>query len=341
MKSKKKICIVGLGRFGTLIASILKKDFEVSVMVSDAKKYFEKAEKLGIKIIDKEDLKIFDIVILCPPISKTEQIIKEIGPFLKEKSLLVDTCSVKTLPCQWMKKHAPKNVEILGTHPMFGPVTTKFNLEKQTWKLDGLQIVLCPLRINQKKLEKIRKFLKKLKLKVIETTPQEHDRQNAKTLALVHFLGRALVTSGVKEQEIFTPGYADLLKIIPHTASDNWQLFFDMNNFNPFSEKIRKDFLRSCHNLDFKIAFSKGKDDLESSRNIIDSVDEKVFELLKIRFGEVRKIGKTKKKIGKNVRDTKREERIIENKVRKFKMDKELVENIYKAIFNHSYKIQK
>ncbi len=341
MKSKKKICIVGLGRFGTLIASILKKDFEVSAIVSDAKKYSEKAKNLGIKIIDKEDLKNFDIIILCPPISKTEQIIQEIGPLLKEKSMLVDTCSVKTLPCQWMKKHVPKNIEILGTHPMFGPVTTKFSFEKQTWKLDGLQIVLCPLRINQKRLESIRKFLKKLKLKVIETTPKEHDRQNAKTLALVHFLGRALVASGVKEQEIFTPGYTDLLKIIPHTASDNWQLFFDMNNFNPFSEKIRKDFLRSCHNLDFKIAASVGEDELESSRNIIDSVDEKIFELLKIRFGEVEKIGKIKKKSGKNVRDMEREERIIENKVKKFKMDKELVENIYKAIFNHSYKIQK
>jgi prephenate dehydrogenase len=85
----------------------------------------------------------------------------------------------------------------------------------------------------------------------------DHDKQNAKTLALVHFLGRALVASGVKEQQIFTPGYADLLKIIPHTASDNWQLFFDMNNFNPFAKKIREKFMRNCQDLDNKILNSK------------------------------------------------------------------------------------
>jgi prephenate dehydrogenase len=259
MKQKTKICIIGLGRFGTLAASILKQHFDVTAIDTNKKEILNKAKKLGIKLLKVEELKGIDVAILAVPICKTEGMIKKISPFLKKNSLLIDTCSVKTLPCRWMKKNARKDIEILGTHPMFGPVTSKFNFEKQTWILENLQIVICPLRINSQKLSLIKKFLKKLNLKIIETTPENHDKQNAKTLALVHFLGRALVAADIKEQEIFTPGYSDLLKIIPHTASDNWQLFYDMNNFNPFAQGIREKFLEKCLELNLKITDSKRK----------------------------------------------------------------------------------
>lgn len=340
-KLKQKICIIGLGRFGTLAAAILKPHFSVSAIDTNSYEVVERAKKLKINLVSIGQLGDFDVVILSVPISQTEMMIKKIAPYLKKGSLLVDTCSVKTLPCQWMKKYLPKSVEILGTHPMFGPVTSKFNLEKQSFQLEGLQIVLSPVRISGKKLEGIKTFLGKLRLKIIETTPENHDKQNAKTLSLVHFLGRALVASDITAQEIFTPGYADLLKIIPHTASDNWQLFFDMHNFNLFSEKVREAFLRNCDELEFKIARSNGADELESLRNIIDVIDRKVFTLLAKRFEMVEKVGKLKQKEGMAVQDKKREEEIIKDKIKKSKLNPRLVEDIYKTLFNHAYAIQK
>lgn len=248
------IGIIGLGRFGTLVASVLSKCAKVKAYhYKNNEEIRQRAQLSGAELASLKETVESDIVILSVSMSKTEAIIKEIAPLVKKGALVLDTCSVKVYPCQWLEKHLPEAVEIMGTHPMFGPVTTKFQLEKQEWYLQGLQIVLCPLRIEEKKLTRIKKFLSDLGLKVIITTPEEHDSQNAYTLGLVHFLGRALVASGVGEQEIFTPGYADLLKIIPHTASDNWQLFYDMHNLNPYAKKIRKKFMRACQSLDEKI----------------------------------------------------------------------------------------
>lgn len=341
MKNNTKICIIGLGRFGSLAASILKKYFEVSAIDTNQEDAKTRAKKIGIKLAKSQDINSFDIIILSAPISKTEEIIKKIAPKIKDGVLLIDTCSVKTLPCQWMKKHTPKNVEILGTHPMFGPTTSRFDINNQSWQVKGLQIILCPVRISQKRLSCVKSFLKKLKLEVIETTPQDHDRQNAKTLALVHFIGRALVASDVKKQQIFTPGYADLLNIIPHTASDNWQLFYDMNNFNPFAKEIREKFVQNCDELDLKIEQSKSSGKLEALRSAISRIDARIFRLFKKRFEIVKKIGRLKKSNHMPIKDKKREKELISKMSKRHKLALPFVESIYKTIFRQSINIQK
>ncbi|MDA3815323.1 MAG: prephenate dehydrogenase/arogenate dehydrogenase family protein [Patescibacteria group bacterium] len=341
MKKKTKICIIGLGRFGSLVASILKSHFEVEAIEINQKEAQKRAQKIGIKLTDFKNIGEFDVVILTVPISETETIIKKLASGLKKRALLIDACSVKTLPCKWMKKYASKDVEILGTHPMFGPTTSKFDLEKQDWQIKGLQIILCPVRISQKRLACVKSFLNKMKLEIIEATPGDHDKQNAKTLALVHFIGRSLVASDVKEQKIFTPGYADLLKIIPRTASDNWQLFYDMNNYNPYAEKIRNKFIQSCNELDFKVAKSQGADNFDSFRNIINSIDQKIFWLFKKRFKVSEKIGKFKKKDGLPIKDRKREDDLIQKRASESKLEKSFIEKMYKIIFNQSIKLQK
>jgi len=259
---KLTIGIIGLGRFGTLAATVLGNDFNVLAcdLNNEEKDVAARAAKIGIRLSSLPDVAGADIVVLATPISKTENLIKKIAPYLKDGALVMDTCSVKMLPCRWLKAGIKnKKIDIMGTHPMFGPVTSKFNLEKKTWNLAGLQIVLCPLRIGEGRLAKVKIFLEKLGLKVLEKTPAEHDKQNAYTLGLVHLLGRALVSAGAKEQEIFTPGYADLLKIIPHTASDNWQLFFDMHKLNPYAEKVRRKFYAACAGLEKKIINSNNR----------------------------------------------------------------------------------
>ena len=62
-----------------------------------------------------------DIVIVSVPINVTEETIAEIAPKMKAGSLLMDFTSIKVKPVEAMRKFAPSDVEILGTHPMFGP----------------------------------------------------------------------------------------------------------------------------------------------------------------------------------------------------------------------------
>ena len=339
---KPVIGVVGLGNFGTLAASILSKHFEVLIYhYRHKEENVKRAERIGAKLIELEEIKNCDIVILTTPISETEDTIKKIAPLMKDGSLLIDTCSVKVGPCDWLVKNTPKTIEILGTHPMFGPTTSKFNFDEQTWNLNGLQIVLCPLRISRKHLQSIEQFLKSLNLKIITTSPKEHDKQNAKTLSFVHFVGRSLLAAGIGPQEIYTPGYSDLLKILPHTTSDNWKLFYDMNNFNPYSDVIREKFRDAGFEIEEKIIKHRQESELDANRELIDIIDTRIMKLLKKRFECSKNIGDYKKERGMKIIDPKREDEIIKNKIKKSDLDGKFIKELYKIIFNESYKSQK
>lgn len=279
-KNKTTIGIIGLGKFGTLTSAILEKDFDVKIYhYKDTEEKRALAKKLGAEFVDFETICQSDIIIITVPISKTEAMIKEIGKKVKKGALVMDACSVKVYPCRWLQKYIPENVEIMGTHPMFGPVTSKFDLEKKDWKIDDKQVVLCPLRIAKEKFDCIKKYLEKLGIEVIETTPEDHDKQNAKTLSLVHFVGRSLVKAGVGEQKIYTPGYADLLKIIPHTNDDKWQLFCDMNNFNPYAKSVIRKFTLAGEELEADILENITEDKDQFKAEMVKIIDEEILRL--------------------------------------------------------------
>lgn len=338
---ENRVSLIGFGNFGKLAASILSRHCQVQVherhLDHEAK---EQGGKIGLEFCSLREAAKNRIIILATPISETEGVIKELAGLIKEDTLVIDTCSVKILPCQWLKTHLPKKTQILGTHPMFGPTTSRFDFKKQEWSLDGLQIVLCPLRIPEEVYRSIKGFLTGLGISIIETTPKEHDKQNAKTLGLVHYIGRALNQAKIGHQEIYTPGYLDLLRITPHTNSDNWQLFYDMHNYNPYAKKIREDFKAATDFLDEKLEKSQAVSEMDFRRRMIDYFDRRIVADLARRFEQVLAIGKIKKRKGVAVIDKEREAEIIDNKVKLSKLSPGFIRKLYGVIFKESYRKQ-
>jgi len=240
---KKNIAIIGYGRFGRLLSEILMPFGKISIVTD------QKIRNKNLSLIEYPDLERMDWVIPAVPISALESTLKKIAPFLKKGSLVMDVCSVKVYPCKLLKKYVPEGVQIIGTHPMFGPDSAKNGLE-------GLQMVICPLRQTAKALREVRVAFSRLKLKIIQITPQDHDKQAAKNLALVHFIGRALKMIGVQKQKITTLGYERLLGINETVNNDTWQLFFDMQKYNPYAGKVRSDFLKGLLAFEKKIKTS-------------------------------------------------------------------------------------
>jgi prephenate dehydrogenase len=142
-----------------------------------------------------------------------------------------------------MKRMLPKDIEILGTHPLFGPDSASSTLK-------GKKIVVCGVRIEDKKYNKIKSYLEKLGLIVIETTPQKHDEESAKSLVLTHFIGRSLLRFGAKKMDVDTEGYNRLMSILETVSKDSWQLFVDMNRHNRFAKKMRTQFIQAMKQTD-------------------------------------------------------------------------------------------
>jgi len=328
-KDKLNIAIIGYGRFGRILAEILYPFGKIFIISQ------RQIKNKKVKQIDYADLKLMDWVIPAVPISALKKTLKKISPNLAKGSLVMDVSSVKVYPCQWLKKYLPKNMEILGTHPMFGPDSAKYGL-------DGMQMVICPVRVSSKRLKQVINIFRKLGLKIIKTTSQKHDRQSAVSLAMVHFVGRGLEKIGIKEQEISTLGFKILLQVCENVNNDTWELFYDMHHYNPYAKKIRESFLRSLQEVNLMLSLDIWReiDSLDVLRKKINMIDKDIFNLFKQRFILVNQIGKIKRKDNLPIKDRKREQEMINRIVKQANLDKKFIMAIYKLIFSKSCSLQ-
>ena len=61
-----------------------------------------------------------DILVISVPIQHTCDVIREVAPFMKSGSLMVDVTSVKEGPTKTMGEVLPESVEYIPTHPVCG-----------------------------------------------------------------------------------------------------------------------------------------------------------------------------------------------------------------------------
>ncbi len=242
------IGIVGFGRFGKLTAQYLSKDFDVYVY--DIVDMSDDIIANGAIPAALEDVCRQEVVVLPVPISEFRQTLKTINPLLKKGIVVIDVCSVKQWPAQWMKELLPEDVSILATHPIFGPDSAADSLE-------GRKIALCKERIETHCYEKIKSYLSSKGLIVIETTSAEHDRQIAVSLALTHFIGRSLSEFGANDLGMDSEGYKRLLHILEVVEHDTWQLFEDMHRYNPYAREKRVEFMKAMRSIEERLTDQK------------------------------------------------------------------------------------
>ena len=234
------IGIIGFGRFGKLSARHLAGDFEVLVFNRSDKS--EEIKAAGARAASLSCVCQQKIIILCVPISVLKGVLREIEPLLNKDAVIVDVCSVKVYPCQWMQALLPESVSILATHPMFGPDSAADGLDDQ-------KIFLSPIRMDQKTYQKIKAYLTSKKLTIMESTPEDHDEQIAVSLGLTHFIGRTLSEFGARPLSMDTEGYKRLLHILDVVKHDTWQLFCDMHRYNPYAQQKRAAFMQALQKI--------------------------------------------------------------------------------------------
>ena len=238
-----EIGIIGFGRFGRFASELLRHDFRISV--------FDRGEitsPRGIQCLPLEKVASKPILIFCVPISQIESTCKEVRPFLFPGQLVLDTCSVKVFPIGIMQRTLPRFVEIVGTHPLFGSDSARRGIR-------DLRIALCPVRCLR--LAKIEAYLESKGLQVIVTTPQEHDREMAKTQALYHFLARGVSSLKITAGLLSTPGPAKLFEDFKDVQNDSLELFADLQTRNRHAARIRRQLLESLSRIDQELTQSR------------------------------------------------------------------------------------
>ena len=125
-------------------------------------------------------------------------------------------------------------------------------------------------------------------------------------------------------------------------VNDTWQLFYDMQRYNPFAKDVRLTLLHSLQSLEKKI--EEDEDDIERLRQDIVDIDQKIIQLIGSRLSIVKQVGAVKQKTAKNVFDKTREEK-LQKLYGEWSdicgIEPEFVKNIFAQIINESKRIQK
>lgn len=230
------IGILGLGAFGRLAASSLAP--HARVLGHDADRSVDPPG--GVERAGLADVAACPTLVLAMNLPQLEHAARAVAPHLQPGSLVIDVCSVKVEPLRILSETLPDSVQILGTHPLFGPQTVA---EKG---LRGQPMALCPVRIDADRMARVRALLgDRLGLRLIEIDPDEHDRQMSYVQVITHLVGHAANEMDLPELPLATLAYRRLLQLKANTRGDSEDMFQAIQRANPHAAGVRERFLRA------------------------------------------------------------------------------------------------
>ena len=227
------IGLVGLGAFGILIARHLAPLMPV-MGYDPACPPDGPAGPDGVALAGLDEVARCPIVVLATPVDALAAVVAAIAPILAPGTLVIDVGSVKTGPAAIMRAGLPDDVEVIGTHPLFGPQSAAGGIR-------GLKIAVCPIR--GRSGPRLAAFLRKaLGLRVIVTTPEAHDREAATVQGLTHLIAKVLVRMEPLPTRMTTASFDLLVRAIDMVRDDAPAVFDAIERGNPYASGVRRRF---------------------------------------------------------------------------------------------------
>jgi prephenate dehydrogenase len=218
--------LVGHGAFGAFIHPHLARFFDICVH-----------DPAGAATATLAEAAAQDVIVLAVPLACMREVAAAMAPHLRPGALVVDVCSLKVAPLAMLAELLPPDVEILGTHPLFGPQSGKAGIA-------GLRIALCPLRGKRARLAA--RFLRLgFGLDVSVTTAAEHDRQMAYVQGLTHIVSRVVLAMDLPPLDLRTTTFEHLNRMVDTVRHDSEALFRTIARDNPFAAEVRQEFARA------------------------------------------------------------------------------------------------
>ena len=238
-----KTAVLGAGKMGIWFARFCKEKGD-DVILSDrkAEKLTRLGKELGVETTSDftEAVRQSDRVVICVSISGFEEVVKKIGPAVRDGQPVMDICSIKEFPVKVMHEHVKRGL-VLGTHPVFGPGSK--GVKHKAY-------VLTPTTPTEARYaEGFKKWLEGKKAHVFVMTPEKHDRLMSIVLGLPHFLG-LVACETLLEQEDFKgtkqvagTTYRMLFTLAEATAMETPDLYANLQMKLPGMGKIEEAYI--------------------------------------------------------------------------------------------------
>ena len=161
---------------------------------------------------------------------------KDLSTKIQGNKTVIDVCSVKVHPKNMMIEHLSDEVDIIATHPLFGP---------DSFQERGSVMMMEKVRDQHDRYGFWKSYFGSQNIIIEEITADQHDMMAAKSQGLTHLIGRVINDFGTQKTNIDTVGYQALHKLVNQTCNDSWELFEDIQKFNPYTESMITDLNQS------------------------------------------------------------------------------------------------
>jgi len=246
--------IIGMGNFGTMLAETFRNHWpQAELRIFDQGKQSEnqleqtRLEQTSLETSSLEKTCQADLLFCCVPISEFESCLQTISPHLDENTTVIDVCTVKVYAVETMNRIL-KGKRMIASHPMFGPQSTKMGTD-----FFGLNLVSHNLSAPAFIFDVFNQFWSNLGVQTIELTPEEHDRFAAYSINYNHLVGRIGEQIGLQTTPIDTRGFKVIYDAMHYVTNDTWQLFNDMQTYNPFANEMRKKVVKALKDIEKKL----------------------------------------------------------------------------------------
>jgi prephenate dehydrogenase len=232
------VAIVGLGLMGGSLALSLKKlDFIDEIVGTDHNVNHQKeALLLGLvdKIVNFEDIKNCDVIILAIPVNGIISALKNLTN-VSENTTIIDLGSTKEIIVNSVPKEIRKN--FVAAHPMTG--TENFG---PSAALEGLYedkvVVLCDLEESGEFQSSIaKKIFKSIGMKKYFMKSHEHDRHAAFISHMPHAISYSLANTVMKQENqrnilLLAAGGFRSMSRLAKSSPAMWEDIFKQNKTN-------------------------------------------------------------------------------------------------------------
>eukprot|EP00546_Thalassionema_frauenfeldii_P013831 CAMPEP_0178927106 /NCGR_PEP_ID=MMETSP0786-20121207/18971_1 /TAXON_ID=186022 /ORGANISM="Thalassionema frauenfeldii, Strain CCMP 1798" /LENGTH=701 /DNA_ID=CAMNT_0020602437 /DNA_START=151 /DNA_END=2256 /DNA_ORIENTATION=- len=228
-----QIGIIGFGTFGQFLARRFVKQHKVRC--TDQLDKSADADNIGVDYFASYDmanfLKGIDVLVLAVPLVEFENVVLSLPTDSLRGKLVVEVCPLSSHPKAILLRHLDQDIDIISSHPMFGPGVHDDPYSTATW--DGRPFVYEKVRVTDvRRCETFLEIFGEARCQMVEMTAEQHDTSTADAEFVTHLTGRLLDHQLLPPTPVTSKEYAALCDLADMTSSDSFDLFFGMFKFN-------------------------------------------------------------------------------------------------------------
>jgi len=205
-----------------------------------------------------EFLATSDIIIIAVPMLDFEDVVLTLPADRLRGKLVVEVCPLSSHPKSVLLRHFGSEVDILSTHPMFGPTSSEDPYSSPSW--DGRPMVYEKVRImDAKRCDDFLSIFEDARCQLIEMTAEQHDASTADAEFVTHLTGRLLDRQLLPPTPVTSKEYAALCDVADMTSGDSFDLFFGMFKFNERAKDHLNKMRDNLARVERQLAAKEGK----------------------------------------------------------------------------------